>query len=220
MNTHSQEVDKLHIIDIPQKDAAGEFKKDKRYANIYIDLLTKYWYALKENDLHIPSFYSIELEDDVDFVRFATREDKLFFLICEIKALPKGKLLVPIAHLFLNNINGTSAQLHFGIIERCHALKRSTQIAEAIFTHISQCTTNFGGVTRPLVETFIGMTPLSNRGAVLYVKRLGFKELAVIPNAAEMVYDGTLDSLVVTTLNLQEGVKDGKWKVRRRKRRP
>lgn len=138
-------------------------------------ILWYYWRQLLHDQLVDSLFYDTKMRSFWDFLAFALDNNKIFYVVFRIDD-PH-----PVGHFHLTHFEGLTARLHFSLLRQVHgpeALKIAKATLHLIFKEMRD-----EPQPRPLVQTLFGITPTSNRLAIRFLTRSGFKPLATIQNA-------------------------------------
>ena len=91
-------------------------------------------------------------------------------------AMADGK---PFGEFMLNNFTGKSAQIHFSVHPTLHVRKGIPYVRETVRQVLDWKVQN--KPNEYYLHTLVGLTPVSNRAACVYVLRVGFVKQFILP---------------------------------------
>lgn len=115
-----------------------------------------------------------------------------------------------IGEMTLEGLNGASSRVHFSVLP---AIRGESAVTAALVLHDFVFAlkrvpldpqTPQEGPRQPYVETLVGVTPVSNRLAVRFIQRVGFKPIGIIPKAVDLAYRGIIDDGLLSIKTRQE----------------
>lgn len=131
-------------------------------------IIDRLWKEMEHDNLLDRVFYSGDIRSSREFARFIQNNGILFVIITEHDF---------VGFFYLTNFRGFAAQMHFCLFSRLQ--KKIDQVHIDVLDQLGKTTREDG---TPLVESVYGITPITNRAAILYLKRAGFKEVVRLPH--------------------------------------
>ena len=148
------------------------------FRSLQADGLVKY--AFCEGDVH-------DLSSWMEFLRRA--DTKVLFVAHNDQA---------IGHLHLNNWMGYAAMAHFSCLRAYH--RYAAAIGESVWGTISQWTRTDG---TPYLKTVYGLTPVWNKAAVRFLKKVGFEQITIVPESSYIACEGVFSDSILSVRTLQ-----------------
>jgi hypothetical protein len=153
---------------------------DKRTDVIF--LITRYYDSLEEDGVLSKCFHDIAVESVQDFTDVVFNPQNLFYLIVDME----DGSFTPVGHAMLTNFYGKAAMVHFSIIKARWG-QEARRIAEESLNQVSR-----------IIPNLIGIIPTSNRIALAFARRMGFKELATLKGVCYMAKTDTYEDGVMS----------------------
>lgn len=150
--------------------------------------LEYYYNEMKRDGTLQYAFYDGSAHDFERFLQIAFSDKVLFLLIYD-----KDNIHIPVAHVHLTDFMGYSAMVHFNILRQHH--KNALLIGKDGVTFLFDLKRPDA---TPLVKCLVGITPHSNRAAVAFVLRLGFKRLGYFDDACYLMYRKKYNNGILT----------------------
>jgi len=159
--------------------------------------LEGYWRKLSNAGLHRQRFHAGGVNSAAEFIEAVLAEHSLFFIVYDVKTKDVY------GECTLNGFMGKTAQIHFSVMPEF--FRQSIEITRIVLTLL------FGLVDanddKPAVTTLIGVTPETNRLAIKFIQKVGFKHVITIPDMCNV--HGILVPGFITKLSIDE-VLDGR----------
>lgn len=139
-------------------------------------------------------FYGGDVMTHADFVAFARSDFNHFYAMTfngEIEACA-----------WLNSFEGRTARVHFSSLHGCkpgHSVKHGINFTRWVLSAPDPANPEINWL-----NTLCGLTPASNRLALRFIKRLGFKRLGEIPEAEVLPGQIEPENIIVSTLNRRD----------------
>lgn len=195
-------MDQVNTIDSSE---ASTPSRKKQYAFLKWDptehreMAEQYWHRLADDDLNLWAFPEGDIKDFGDFVVdiLQDRSSITFFMY----DLEDNEVA---GHFQLTGWQGLVAHAHFNILRKWHG-KEALNMCRQAHSWAFECKREDGKT--PWVETIVGITPVTNRAALLFVKRLGYKTVLTLPHSywyytGNEFVDGIVTTIDKTTLRL------------------
>lgn len=101
-----------------------------------------------------------------------------------------------VAEFMLSNFVGKAAQIHFSLQPGLSFVEK-VEIGTEVTNQILLNWKDVSRLPESYIDTLYGLSPVTNRPSCIYVRKLGFERLGILPNSA--AYKGSIvDSLVTT----------------------
>lgn len=143
------------------------------------DDLEALYNKLVEQDLHQAVFYAGQHQKAESWARYVRER---CWAVCI-----KSDAGIPLAVFWLDGFSGKTAFIHFWIYRG--AWRKSNELAKQAIKYIKECLGD-------RLTGVIGKTPASNKAAVAFAIRNGFKELCRVPDACPVMGGGTSDAVI------------------------
>ena len=105
---------------------------------------------------------------------------------------PSGKIS---SEFSLGPFSGKAAQVHFSK-HPTTSTETFLQLAEKVADMLLYYWPDLAHTTEPMLTALLGITPTANRAAVIFIRKVGFKPLGVIPGGT--MYLGAEDDALLT----------------------
>jgi hypothetical protein len=148
------------------------------------EVLIGLWREMESTGKHRDLFYSgvvTTSADWVDWIKSPSNYPVFVVDTTRVKIVAIG---------WLNHVGDGCALAHFCILGMPRA-----EIGIVVLQYWSNV---------KVLEVLVGFTPETNRGAVRYAEKIGFKRTGYIPRMCNMVYDGRRVGAVITTYLMQK----------------
>jgi hypothetical protein len=182
--TKTPKVDKIDVvIDIvPKRDFTDEV----------LCLLRYYWESLKKLGAYKKRFPHGDVNNFDDFMKVVVDPDSILFLVFNKEDM------IPVGEFMLTNFSGLSANIHFSLNPKYY--RWGVQIAQdALRQAFTLERADFPG--EKMLESIIGITPVSNKLALMFNEKVGFKEIATIPKGFFVHGTGFVDARATLLIN-------------------
>lgn len=144
-----------------------------------IDRVQTYWQTLYMNDTLKYRLADVNNPDWQDVLGMITRMGRGMWCLVEGIDEVRGEFM-------LENRTGRAAQVHFSMHpdnDTAYSLAITEQALQTIFSSMD-------------VETLYGLTPTMNRVACLYIRKVGFKKIGILPKGIN--YMGRISDAVIS----------------------
>lgn len=152
----------------------------------YVD---DYYFMLKEQRLLEYAFFDGSAKTETDFAKTIVNPMVIFAFIYDD---PNG---FPVGHVHLTNVVGYCAMGHFCILRDYH--KYSIEIAKDSIEGVFSLKRTDGS---PFLLNILGITPVSNKAAINFIQKIGFKPLCTLRKACMMFYKNKYEDGLLTRL--------------------
>ena len=152
------------------------------------DVVQNYWVALEVADTlkYRWSDMTDPKADEVGALHYVT--PSTYFILDVVTRLP-------VAEFALCNFTGKAAQIHFSM-HPTNPTNLSLFLAEHTTNLILNRWTEVDNLEQSYLDTLFGVTPKSNRVACLFIRKVGFTPVGVLPSGT--MFKGRVDDALLT----------------------
>lgn len=140
-----------------------------------------YYYQLLESENRVKSsFFDGSVQNISQFYDFCLDKRNIFILIWDED---KHNF---VAHCFLNDFSGLVCKIHFGLLKSAlggYGIQLAKLVTKRLFAF------RRADSDLPLMTSLIGVTPETNKLAVRFLQRAGFKVIDYIPHLCYLYYE-------------------------------
>ncbi|MFV0421695.1 hypothetical protein [Oleidesulfovibrio sp.] len=157
-----------------------------------------------------PEILPFAMTEGASRQRKGTRSEEADNIISSVGQV--GNTAKPLAFFWLNAFSGRTAMIHFAVLNT--GLRHAVPIGHHVCSFLLQCqeVVPHTGRQHPAapkapLDALLGLTPTNNRRALQFIKRLGFRPLAILPSALAQpqgFQDGTLSMLTADRLSAEQ----------------
>lgn len=154
----------IHLVDLKIL-----YEKNQKLA---VSIAFDYFKKMEEQGLL--KYYDITgtIKNYIDFINFSLDKSGICMLVWDMLRQES------VAHVHLKDFEGYACRIHFNILRENHGLKAydlAREVHEEVFSLRRK-----ENLQEPITSTLVGVTPTTNKAACRFVKRFGYKELAVL----------------------------------------
>lgn len=158
------------------------------------DKVMRYWEALERVDNLKYRLSDIPGATRKDVIKVMRRHGEHMYVV----TAPDDNI---VAEFALDTFTGRAAQVHFSM-HPDNSLKENLRITRFGLNTILSRWKNPKDPLEPYLDTLIGLTPVLNRRATIFIQKAGMRKLAIIENAC--TYINTVCDGLLTTLTRED----------------
>ena len=156
--------------------------------SLYKELARDYFAKLVDSGLHTCAFYDGSVVDGESFISLGMNTQVIMYLVAD--TADDSQIC---GHFHLNGFQGRMAMIHFSLSPTYRG-RNGMEIAKKVIKEIFKLQRASGG---PLVTSLVGITPVSNKLACRFIKRLGFNKVMIGKDCCEFA-DGHFEDGLIT----------------------
>ena len=159
------------------------------------EFMEDYYKALIDQGLLEHAYFDGSAKTGKDFVNISLSSIVLFSFIFD----NSSEIDFPIGHVCLTNFTGYCAMAHFNILRPYH--QKAVEVGKEGLEVIKRLKRKD---KTPFICNLLGITPVTNRAARLFARRIGFEPIAILNKACHMYYKNKHVDGVLSVLRLNE----------------
>ncbi|MCK5922767.1 MAG: hypothetical protein KAG66_17625 [Methylococcales bacterium] len=180
-DTITQTLNHIHDLKIPCFIAVPS-------AGLPVDMVEDYWASL---DYHDTLKYRWS-DEKLPTTKMATNQSMTASHMYSMVSMPEGLV---VSEFSLGPFSGRCAQVHFSMHPSL-GTDVSLELSEKIADSLLQYWPDMAHPDEPMLQSIFGITPKSNRAACIFIQKVGFKSLGVMPGGTQ--YLGETDDALLT----------------------
>ena len=154
-------------------------KEGKMFYTKASQFMEHYYKALTNQGLLEHAYFDGSAITLDDFIKISANRMVIFSFIFDNDSDTKE----PIGHVCLTNFTGYCAMAHFCILRHYH--QKSVEVGKEGLKVISEIKRKDG---TPFVKSLIGITPVTNRAARAFARRIGFVPISYLKDSCYLYY--------------------------------
>lgn len=154
----------IHLINVQ--------KLDESNPSLAIALLSKYYAQLEDDNTLHHAFYDGGVKSFYDFRNFCLDRLNLHYVIY-------SELYdAPVCHFYLNGFQGLTCMIHFSLSSTVYGHGESVAFAKDALDLVFKLRRE--NAPLPITRTLVGLTPITNKLAIRFLKAVGFQPLGTL----------------------------------------